>query len=388
MLCVRVAIDARAAIAPGKTGVGYYTWHLVRRLPLVDPATRYIAWYLNAGGFLRRRRFFTEVQAPNLSERGTPIPAGVFNRMVSRFDLPRLEWLVGFDVAFGPNFVPPPTRAPRVVVTVHDLGFRLLPTTAPHAVPWWLRGLERTLATATRVIVPSEATRRDVEEVYAVDPERIEVIPLGVDTDVFRPSDPEAVHGVRRRFGIDGPYVLVLGLDRRKNLPRLLEAFRRLPYSVRPTLVLAGGAPWDPDRRDPVADLLAPIPPDARERIVVTGYVSDRTKAALLGGADILAYPSLYEGFGLPALEAMACGTPVLASNVAALTELVDGAGVMVDPTDVDAIADGMGSLLQDDALRARLGSAGSDRAGRYGWDTTARRTAEVLRASADAPVP
>jgi glycosyltransferase involved in cell wall biosynthesis len=382
---MRVVIDARAAVAPEGTGVGHYTRQLVRRLPLVDPSTEYVAWYLNAGGFLQRRRFFSDVGAPTLSEHGTPIPADVFNRLVSRLDLPRLEWFVGSDVVFGPNFVPPPTRAPRVVVTVHDLGFRLLPDTAPHAVPWWLRGLERTLRTATSVIVPSEATRRDVEDLYGVESERIEVIPLGVDSDLFHPPAAEDVVTVRRSFGIEGPYVLFLGLDPRKNLATTLEAFRQLPATTRPMLVLVGGRPWDPSGRDLVADLLASVPPDIRGRIVLTGYVSDVTKAALLGGAEALAYPSLYEGFGLPVLEAMASGTPVLASNVSALPELVGDAGLLVNPTDAAAIAAGLESLLSDTDLRARLSARGRARAGEYSWDAAARRTSEVLRAAAGA---
>jgi glycosyltransferase involved in cell wall biosynthesis len=148
-------------------------------------------------------------------------------------------------------------------------------------------------------------------------------------------------------------------------------------------LVLVGGIPWDPSGRDPVADLLASVPPEIRRRIVLTGYVSDATKAALLGGAEALAYPSLYEGFGLPVLEAMAIGTPVLASNVSALPELVGDAGLLVDPTDAAAIAAGLESLLSDPDLRARLSARGRVRAGEFTWDVTARRTSEVLRAAA-----
>lgn len=379
---MRVVIDARSATAPHRTGVGRYTWHVVRRLPVVDPSSRYVAWYLNAGGLLDRRRFFSDVGAPNLSERGTPIPAALFNRLVARLDLPRMEWFARGDVVFGPNFVPPPTRARRVVVTVHDLGFRLLPSTAPHAVPWWLRGLQRTLATATRVIVPSGSTRDDVQELYAVERDRIEVVPLGVDPDVYRPRGQDDVREVRRRYGIDRPYVLFLGLDGRKNLPGLIAAFQRLSPAGRPALVLAGAPPWDADGRDRLAETLAPLPSEARAAITVTGYVSESDAATLLAGAELLAYPSLYEGFGLPVLEAMACGTPVLASNVAALPELADGAAVLVDPRDTDAIAAGIDSLVNDEALRERLRAAGLERARAFDWDTTARRTADVLHAA------
>ena len=382
---MRVAIDARPATAPEKTGVGYYTSHLIRRMPVLDHETDYVAWYLNAGGFLRGRRFFSDVPAPNLRERGTPIPARLFNRMTARLDLPRIEWFVRFDVLFGPNFVPAPTRARRQVVTVHDLGFRFHPDTAPQTVPWWLTGLERTLRIATRVIVPSEATRRDVIELYGVEPGRIATIPLGVDTLTFRPARDDDVRAVRRRFGIEGPYLVFLGLDRRKNLPALAEAVRRIPERDRPTLVLVGGQPWDPDGRDRVREALDGVPPGSLGRVVLTGYVPDATKAALLGGADALVYPSVYEGFGLPVLEAMACGTPVIASNVSALPELVDGAGMLVDPSDPDDIAQRIGTVMADGELRGRLRAAGIERASGYTWDETARRTADVLREAADA---
>ena len=380
---MRVVIDARSATAPHRTGVGRYTWQLVRRLPLSDPSAQYVAWYLNAGGALTGRRFFADVGASNLVEHGTPIPARWFNRAVARLGLPHLESFVRGDVVFGPNFVPPPTRAQRVVVTVHDLGFRLLPSTALHAVPWWLRSLERTLAAAARVIVPSSATANDVEEHYGVERDRIDVIPLGVDADEFHPRDHDDLRGVLDRYGIDGPYVLFVGLDGRKNLPVMLDAFARVQGSIRPRLVLTGAKPWNPNRRDTVAEALTHAPAAVRDDITLTGYVAEHDASALLAGAELLAYPSLYEGFGLPVLEAMASGTPVLASNVSALPEVADGAAVLVDPHDPDAIAAGIESLLQDQALRTRLRSAGLERARAYDWDATARRTAGVLRAAA-----
>ena len=383
---MRVAIDARPAVAPQRTGVGHYTWQLIRRLPPADPSIDFVAWYLNAGSALQGRRFFSDVTTPNLSERGTPIPAGVFNRLDASFDVPRWEWFVRFDVGFAPNFVPPPTRARRLVVTVHDLGFRMLPSTAPQVVPWWLRRLESTLRTATRVIVPSKSTRRDVEAAYGVEPERIEVIPLGVDAEIFRPATADEVTTVRRRFGIDGRYVVFLGLDARKNLPRLLEAFAGLPGSSRPQLVLAGGTPWDPSGVDHVRRALDSVPSEIGRQVVATGYVSERTKAALLGGAEALVYPSLYEGFGLPVLEAMSCGTPVLTSGVSALPEVTDGAAVLVDPNDTDAIAAGLESILTDEELRANLRRDGPARARTFSWDRTARATAALLRTAAGEP--
>jgi glycosyltransferase involved in cell wall biosynthesis len=369
----------------GRTGIGYYTWQLVRRLPLVDPDTTFIAWYLDVRGTLgldSRRRLFEDVEAPNLIDRRFPIPASWFDRVALRLDVPRLESMIRFDVLFAPNFVPPPTRTRGLVLTVHDLAFRLFPQTAPLATSRWLARLDSAIRRASQLIVVSEQSRRDLLELYPVDAERVSVIPLGVDTAVFRPAGADAVDAVRRRYGIDGPYLLSLtGIEPRKNIPALIRAFVSLPEDVRPLLVLAGPvAPWNPAGWNLVRPVLDRLPPRVRERIVVTGYVSEAEKVALLGGAEALVYPSLYEGFGFPVLEAMACGTPVLTSNVSALPETAGDAALLVDPRDEAAIAEGMQRLLVDDALRERLRAAGPARASRFNWDDTARRTADVLR--------
>jgi glycosyltransferase involved in cell wall biosynthesis len=380
---VRIAIDARPAVAPERTGIGHYTRQLLLHLPRGDPESTYVAWFLNARdrlSSLRRKRSFPD--RPNLVERGVPIPATWFERTSERFELPLVEWLVRFDVLFAPNFVPPPTRSRRLVVTVHDLAFRRFPGTAPHATLRWLTRLDRYLVRATRIIAVSESTRRDVVDLYGVDPERVEVIPHGVDGETYRPPDPGSVEAVRRRFGLNDPYVLFLGgIEPRKNLPNLLAAYARLSPEVRPLLVVAGGwVPWNPEGRRGLDQALDGLPADVRSGVVVTGYVSERDKVALLGGAEALVYPSLYEGFGFPVVEAMACGTPVLTSDVSSLPEVAGDAAVLVSPEDIDSIAAGMEGLVRDDALRARLRAAGLERARRFTWEDTARRTAEILR--------
>jgi glycosyltransferase involved in cell wall biosynthesis len=381
---LRVAIDARAAVAPERTGVGVYTSELLRRLPLADRQAEYTAWLLDVRGVVNRRRFFGDVRG--LREHRTAIPARVFDRAVARLDVPRIEWFVGFDVLFAPNFVPPPTRAPRQVVTIHDLAFRLMPETAPHAVPWWRRAVERAVTRSARVIVPSSATKRDLVALYGIDDRRVVVIPLAVDHARYRPPDADAVAGVRARFGLPERYALFLGLDRRKNLATALDAFERLPRSGRPTLVIAGARPWEPDGRDPTDDALASAAPEVRAGVVRLGYVPEHLKPALVGGAAALVYPSRHEGFGLPVLEAMAAGTPVVASNVSSIPELTGGAALLVDPEDPAAIADAVARLLEDGTARDTLRRAGIARASAFTWDDTARRTARVLREAAGEP--
>ena len=379
---MRIAVDARPAAFPQKSGIGYYTWHLIRRLPLVDRGSSYVAWYLNFRALLGQGRHpFGRDLPPNLLERSTPFPAQLFERLSERFDRPRIERFVRFDLLFAPNFVPPPTRARRLVLTVHDLAFKLFPETAPQSTRWWLARLDRAIASASRVIAVSEATRKDLIDLYGVAEDRVAVVPHGVDHDLFRPSPPGDVVRVRQGFGIDGPYLLSLGgIEPRKNLPRLIEAFSRLPADLDPMLVVAGGeAEWNPEGPNLLRSALSAAPENVRRRIVLTGYVSEQDKVALIGGAESLVYPSLYEGFGLPVAEAMACGTPVITSNVSAHPEVAGGAALLVDPTDTGAIALAIERLLRDDDLKERLRTAGILRAAEFDWEQTARRTAAIL---------
>jgi glycosyltransferase involved in cell wall biosynthesis len=380
---MRILVDARPAVSPGRSGIGEYTLQLLRRLPVVDPQDTFIAWYLNAR-LSRRPGRSLGVASGNARLRSSPIPARVFEILSQRWELPRVEWTGGLDLVFAPNFVPPPTRKP-VVMTVHDLAFRRFPETAPHATRRWLARLERYLPSAARIIAVSECTKQDLVELYGVTEERVAVIPHGVDHSVFRPVSGERVERVRHRLGVDGPYVLSLGgIEPRKNLPNLIRAFAGLDAGPDLRLVLAGsGVPWNPEGPTMLREALEELPPAARRRIVLAGYVPAEDRVALLSGAQALVYPSLYEGFGLPILEAMACGTPVVTSNVSAMPEVAGGAAELVDPRDVHSIAAGIDRVVRRDDLRQRLRAAGLERAAAFDWDETARRTAAILRQSA-----
>jgi glycosyltransferase involved in cell wall biosynthesis len=385
---VRVAIDSRQAFARERTGIGYYVSYLLRLLPVVDPTTTYVAWYPSARAALHlknRRRL--DHRAPNLLERVTPIPSAWFEALTLRSSIPRAEWMVRFDVFFAPNFLPPPTRTRHLVLTVHDLAFRLFPDSAPMATRERLSSrLGPALQRASRVIAVSEHTRQDLLDSYGVEPDRVSVIPLGVDFDVFRPASEDAVREVRRRFGIDGPYVVTLGaVEPRKGLPSIVRAYAALDVDVRPTLVHVGPVvAWNPEGWETLRPVLDDLSPSTRRGIVFTGYVSDEDKVALLSGAEALIYTSLYEGFGLPIVEAMACGTPVLTSNVSASPETAGGAALLVDPTDEASITAGIERLLTDTSLRERLRVAGIARSREFSWTRTSVKTAEVLHAAAE----
>ncbi len=384
---MRVVVDARSAVDPRRTGVGRYTRALLRHLPPADPHTSYVAWYLDVRGIGTRSRRFAGWSA-NLGERASRIPTRLFGPISSRIGSPKLEWLAGAsDMVFAPNFLPPPTSARRVIVVVHDLAFDVMPETAPHQDARWRRRFERSLARATAVIVPSEAARSDLLRFYGPAHERVHVIHHGTDAEAFSPASPPEVEDVRRRYRIAGPYIVFLGgFEPRKNLEVLVRAFGMLE-DHRYRLVLSGGAvPWVKGYRERIDRAIAGLSADLADRIVLTGYVSDPDRRALLSGAEVLAYPSLYEGFGFPILEGFAANVPVLTSDRSAMPETAGNAAFLVDPADPTSIAKGLGQLLGDDDLRNVLRAAGTARVATFTWERCARRTAEVIHLASDPP--
>jgi glycosyltransferase involved in cell wall biosynthesis len=262
-----------------------------------------------------------------------------------------------------------------LVVTVHDLGFLHLPDAFPPALRLALRVLvPRSVARASRIIAVSEFVRRDIIARYGLPPARVTTIPEGAAA-CFRPRPRAEVAPVLARYGLEPGFVFSVGrLNRRKNLGRLIRAHARLGAVGAPLVI--GGKP-DYRYRDAIR---AAARPAGTAAVRWVGLIPDEDLPFFYAGAACFAYPSLFEGFGLPVLEAMACGAPVVTSNRTALPELVDDAGLLVDPESVEALAGAMRRLLADPALAAELGRRGLERSRRFSWPEAARRTAEVYR--------
>ncbi len=263
-----------------------------------------------------------------------------------------------------------------LVVTVHDLAFLHLPASFPAGLRLALRVLvPRSVARATRVITCSEFVRRDIEARYGVAAGKVAVIPLGAESR-FCPQPPAETTAVLARYGLAPGFLFALGrLNRRKNLERLLLAYGRLRGAgVSDAPLVIGGKP-----DHGVNDVLrsARLSTDGRA-VRFMGLIPDADLPHFYGGAACFVYPSLFEGFGLPLIEAMACGTPVVSSNRTAMPELVRGAGLLVDPEDVDAIAGAIASLLGDADFARDLGQRGLERSRRYSWAETGVRTLAV----------
>ena len=364
MISVGLHVDQLFYRVPG--GIGTYVRHLFPALRAVDPKLDLIAFHSG----------FADASQPELGDtRRVRIDRGIralypsWNLMGRPALPPPLD---DADVihAPAPVAVPPVKRSQRLVVTIHDVAFRLYPRAYP---PGWRLvhrlGFRRALRTADAIIAVSRHTATDVARLGRVDPARIHVVPHGGSMPVGT-IDPGPT---LERLGIQRPYILFVGtIEPRKNLVRLIQAYRQLATGIPHTLVLAGPPGWG---SRPVHRELAVSGPG---RIVITGRVSTEDLDRLYRGADVFVYPSLYEGFGLPVLDAMARGVPTITSNTSALPELTGDAAVLVPPTSTESLAAAIETVLSDPAERARLSSAGRARAEGYSWERTARETLAV----------
>lgn len=278
----------------------------------------------------------------------------------------------------------PGRSAPQRFLTVYDL----IPVRFPH---WFEADLLRMMEAVYRSLTPadwalaiSESTRNDLCEYRGMDPERVFVTPLAADPALFHPcGDEERQAAVRRRYGIpEAPYFLSLNtLEPRKNLDHAIRAFARLVEQERLAdvyFVLVGSQGWKYDR---ILEAIAGAG-SARDRIIVTGYVADEDLAALYSGALAFVYPSLYEGFGLPPLEAMQCGVPVVTSNNSSLPEVVGDAGVMVDADDLDGLCGCLLQLHRDAEIRERMRERSLARARLFSWDRCVEQTLDAYRST------
>jgi alpha-1,3-rhamnosyl/mannosyltransferase len=282
------------------------------------------------------------------------------------------------DLFHATHYVLPPIRS-RAVVTIHDIIHLLYPQFLPNraALVYARVMIRRALTRADRIITVSYNSKRDLVDYFGITPSRVEVIYNGVSPR-FRPDVPEEDRRrVAERYGLTRPYLLFLGGERpHKNAQNVVRAFaeaRRRRPDLTHTLVLAGPMPASTARIDALIAAL-----DVGPSIVRPGRVAEEDMPGLFAGADLLLYPTLYEGFGLPVVEAMACGTPVLTSSTSALQEIAGGYAYLVDPLDVDAIARGIVLLTTDTKVRSDFIELGRKRARDFSWDKAAERTLEV----------
>jgi glycosyltransferase involved in cell wall biosynthesis len=309
----------------------------------------------------------------------TPISERNLVRVWHRLNLPwpQVEWFVGgrFDLFHATDFVLAPNTARRKVLTVHDLAFLFYPEAALPSLHHYLNTVvPRSVRRAHHLLADSHHTANDLQEQWQVAPERITVVQGAVDHHHFQPvTDPVRLAAVRERYGVGtAPFILGLGtIQPRKNYARLIEAFHlarqeaRLPHR----LIIGGGKGWLYD------DIYARVHElGLTEHVHFPGFIADEDLPALYSAAEFYAYPSLYEGFGLTIIEALACGTPVLTADNSCLPEAGGPGALYVQAEDVSSIAQGIARLAQEEPLRRQLRSAGLAHAATFTWERSARQ--------------
>ncbi len=351
---MKIGIDVHST-HQRKTGIGVYTYNLMRSLPSVDSANQYLFYGNRAPRNLR-----------------------TVERMVRENTyLPLRSVLDRLDLLHVPGYAAPLFSSGTLVVTVHDLIGMIYPENlALMSRFYWGTWLPMVVSRADRIVADSLNTQRDLIRLLGIPEKKIRVVPLAADPKFHPVRDSVALAQVKKRFNLAKAFVLYVGtIEPRKNLVRVMEAWARvrrrtkIPYQ----LVITGFQAW---AYREVSDLVRHL--GIKRDVVFTGYVRDEELPLLYNASDLFIFPSLYEGFGMPVLEAMACGVPVLTSNTSSIPEVAGDAAIMVDPTDTESMARAIGQALEDKELRSRLIQAGPVRAAQFTWEKTARATLEA----------
>jgi glycosyltransferase involved in cell wall biosynthesis len=365
----RVAIHYTPALSQS-AGIGRYTRGLVDALARL-PESQSWQFQLFVMGGLRSPHPWPA----HFAWHSTPLTERTLTRAWHRLRLPfPAEWLTGpIDLYHSPDYVLPPLRRAAGIVTIHDLSFLRVPECADPGLRAFLTAaVPPSVTRARHVLADSESTRRDLIELMKVPPEKISVVPAGIGPEFQRVTDEARLNSVRIHYGLPQHFILGLGkLEPRKNFVRLIQAYAHLRRRWAPPqhLVIAGGRGWlyDDILRQP--DRLG-----VSGWVHFPGFVADDDLPALYSLADAFAFPSLYEGFGIPPLEALACGTPTVVADNSSLPEVMGEAALQVPAEDVTALAEALARLLEDEEWRQRTLTAGPAQARPFTWEAAARR--------------
>jgi glycosyltransferase involved in cell wall biosynthesis len=379
---VRIGIDASftQAFPDYQAGLHQYLCRLVCGLQDIDPDNDYTLYFFGWRHEERGKAIANLAINENVRTCACPLPYRVV-QTISRLGLPVSPFLEKVDVFHGPTFrLIPRSCFRKSIVTIHDLKFLTHPELFPNAggAAWFTRQARYAVKRADVLVAVSHATRDDIMETFGVPSSRIRVVYPGVGKEFVADQNQHRLSRLRARYGIDGDYILFVGyFEEKKNLIRLLEAFAAVQRSLTAPfqLVLAGQeGPSSQAVRRKIQEL------SLGDAVVLTGYVPSEELPLLYAGASLFVFPSLHEGFGIPPLEAMACGAPVVASRIPAVSEVVGRAGYLIDPHNVEDITHAILSVLTQDGLRMTLRQRGLERASRFSWEGMARQMLELYK--------
>ena len=349
-------------------GLGHYTYNLINSLIEIDGTNKYhLINYKKTG-------LFSDIDEIIIRDPFQRISKAFVWHLYSAIKLRQIE---NIDLVHNPSHASVFIRfKQKYICTVHDLTPLLFPEHHVLGRPLIFRMMFlTTLKNADGIIADSESTRKDILKYINIPQGKITVIYPGVDYERYKPLSKKEVQVINEKYAFEFPYILYIGtLEPRKNIPFLIEAFHAIKKTgIKHKLVIVGRKGWKYKEIFEIVERLG-----LQKDIIFTGYVPAEDLPKFYNAADLFVYPSLYEGFGLPPLEAMACGTPVITSNTSSLPEVVGDAGIMVGPYDVSKLADAMLKVLKDEGLRQDMIGRGLERAKLFSWEKTARETLRV----------
>jgi glycosyltransferase involved in cell wall biosynthesis len=367
---MKVVVNTSPLLDP-LTGVGNYIQELIRYFNQLRPQNAYTYYY----GLFRKSPAVGNPQIYRIKKMVRSIPFLHYGLRKSKYLLSHLHREV-FDVYFEPNFIPLNIKARKTVTTIHDFSFHSHPEWHPKdRIKFFKKTFYKNISRSTRIITDSAFVKGEVRNILNLPGDMITPIPLGVKHEAFRVYDKESLKKCRDRMNLPRHFIFYVGsVEPRKNLKSLLLAYIELPEWIRKEckLVLAGTEGWNNGGLIRMLDTL-------KEDVIYLKYVNAEELPYLYNLAILFVYPSLYEGFGLPPLEAMACGCPVVVSSAASLPEVCGDAAYYADHRDVYSIAEGMYRVLADEGLRQSLRQKGLQRAKSFSWKKTAEETLAVF---------
>jgi glycosyltransferase involved in cell wall biosynthesis len=374
-----------------QTGIGNCIFNISQALLNMDKVNQYTFYYgyyssrlqssQEPGNIDNEVQFITLQRSKSMLKK---IPLlGEFSKNVIERYHNALSFKMKFDVYYEPNYIPSGIHAQALITTVHDLSFHHHPEWHPDdRVKYFKRTFYPRVLKSDIITTDSHFIKAEIVRELGISPGRVRVIYMGYDQSIFKPYPKETVEAFRALHHLPERFILFVGsIEPRKNLERLLTAYLQLPEALKKEckLVLSGFSGW---KNTAIMDLIH----KAKEHVIFLGYLTVHELALLYNAAEIFAYPSLYEGFGLPPIEAMACGTPVLVSNVASLPEVCGPAALYCDPLDVEHIAEQLQKLLSDKQLQRRLVEKGKHQIQTYTWNNTAAKLLELFNETMPRP--
>ena len=369
---MHVVIDAQPLLEP-LAGIGRYTNSMLRALGRIDSRNQYYLYY--GASFRQSRAALPHFDSPNFHRKLIRFPGRVFRFLTEKLNVLPVGSLLGnYDLYHGMNYHVPRVAFPSIV-NIYDLSYLLFPQYFTRRRLNDIRGkVTSSIERADRILTGSESAKADIVNFLKVPEERVEVTPLGVE-EAFKPQGSEEVNLIRKKHNLPERFILFVGtIEPRKNIINLLRAYHKLGRSDI-GLVVAGGHGWLFEEIFREVSRL-----NLRGKVMFPGRVPETDLPALYSAASVFVYPSVYEGFGFPPLEAMACGAAVITSNTSSLPEIVGDAGILVNPEDAGEIAGAIGSVLDDDSKRENMRAKGIERAKRFSWEKCARETLRLYR--------